>query len=103
MTNEGSRLFDEAAIARRRVRLWVTVAVAALAVLRLAAEVVPTMRRPDLVLLDFWQSVRATRNPSPQVVIVGVDEKSIARLGPTPGRAASTSPSWSGWPPPGRR
>jgi adenylate cyclase len=34
------------------------------------------------VLLDFWQSLRATRNPSPQVVIVGVDEKSIARIGP---------------------
>jgi CHASE2 domain-containing sensor protein len=34
------------------------------------------------LLLDFWQSLRGTRSPSPQVVIVGVDEKSIARFGP---------------------
>jgi serine/threonine-protein kinase len=82
MTTEGSRLFDPAVIARRRLRRSVLIAVAALLVLRLVAEATPLLRRPDLVLLDFWQSLRATRNPSPQVVIVGVDEKSIARFGP---------------------
>jgi CHASE2 domain-containing sensor protein/predicted Ser/Thr protein kinase len=82
MINEGSRLFDPAIIARRRLRRWATTAVAALVVLRVVAEVTPAMRRPDLALLDFWQSLRGTQNPSPQVVIVGVDEKSIARFGP---------------------
>jgi CHASE2 domain-containing sensor protein/tRNA A-37 threonylcarbamoyl transferase component Bud32 len=82
MTKEGSRLFDPTIIARRRLRRWAAVAVAVLVVLRLVAEVTPVLRRPDLVLLDFWQSLRGTRNPSPQVVIVGVDEKSIARFGP---------------------
>jgi serine/threonine-protein kinase len=82
MNTEGSRLFDPAVIARRRLRRWVAIAVAALVLLRLVAEVAPVMRRPDLALLDFWQSLRGTRSPSPQVVIVGVDEKSIARFGP---------------------
>ena len=82
MNTEGSRLFDPAVIARRRLRRWVAIGVAALVLLRLVAEVAPVMRRPDLVLLDFWQSLRGTRSPSPQVVIVGVDEKSIARFGP---------------------
>ena len=82
MIDEGSRLFDEAVIGRRRMRRWVTIAVAALLLLRLAAEVVPVARRPDLVLLDFWQTLKGTRAPSPQVVIVGIDEKSIARFGP---------------------
>jgi CHASE2 domain-containing sensor protein/tRNA A-37 threonylcarbamoyl transferase component Bud32 len=82
MIDEASRLFDQAAIGRRRMRRWIAVAVAALVVLRFAAEVVPTMRRPDLVLLDFWQELRGARAASPQVVIVGVDEKSIARFGP---------------------
>jgi adenylate cyclase len=40
------------------------------------------LRRPDLALLDLWQSIRAAKRPSPQIAIVGVDEKSIARLGP---------------------
>jgi adenylate cyclase len=40
------------------------------------------MRRPDLALLDTWQSLRSTHRPSPQVVIVAVDEKSIQRFGP---------------------
>jgi CHASE2 domain-containing sensor protein len=82
MNSEGSRLFDPAVIARRRLRRWVAVAAVVLVALRLLAEVSPVLRRPDLALLDFWQSLRATRNPSPQVVIVGVDEKSIARIGP---------------------
>ena len=82
MDNEGSRLFDPTVIGRRRLRRWAAIAVAALVVLRLVAEVTPVLRRPDLVLLDFWQSLRGTRNASPQVVIVGVDEKSIARFGP---------------------
>jgi serine/threonine-protein kinase len=82
MTKDGSRLFDPRVIARRRLRRWALVAVAVLVVLRLVAEVTPVLRRPDLVLLDAWQALRATRNPSPQVVIVGVDEKSIARIGP---------------------
>lgn len=58
------------------------VAVGAVVLLRLAAEVVPALRRPDLALLDTWQSLRATVRPSPQVVIVAVDEKSIAKFGP---------------------
>jgi CHASE2 domain-containing sensor protein/tRNA A-37 threonylcarbamoyl transferase component Bud32 len=82
MKNEGSRLFDETVIAQRRVRRFTLIAVAALVALRLVAEVAPTLRRPDLVLLDSWQSLRGTRSPSPQVVIVAVDEKSIARFGP---------------------
>jgi len=82
MVDEGSRLFDEAVIARRRLRRWAALAVSALVVLRFAAEIAPVMRRPDLALLDFWQSLRGTDRPSPQVVIVAIDEKSIARLGP---------------------
>ena len=82
MSTEGSHLFDPALIARRRLRGWIAVVVAALVVLRFAAEITPVMRRPDLALLDFWQSLRGTGRPSPQVVIVAVDEKSIARLGP---------------------
>ncbi|HSD30003.1 MAG TPA: CHASE2 domain-containing protein, partial [Vicinamibacteria bacterium] len=81
MDNEGSRLFDPALIARRRMRRWAVIAVAVLVALRLVAEVTPLLRRPDLVLLDSWQSFRG-HHPSPQVVIVGVDEKSIARFGP---------------------
>ena len=50
--------------------------------IRLGAEVVPAMRVPDLVLLDSWQSLRGTARPSPQVVIVAIDEKSIQRFGP---------------------
>jgi len=82
MKDEGSRLFDETVIARLRLQKWLAGAVAALFVLRLAAEVVPVMRRPDLLLLDAWQSLRGTHNPSSQVAIVAVDEKSIARFGP---------------------
>jgi CHASE2 domain-containing sensor protein/tRNA A-37 threonylcarbamoyl transferase component Bud32 len=81
MDNEGSRLFDPALIARRRVRRWALVGVAVLLVLRLVAEVTPVLRRPDLVLFDTWQTFRA-HHPSPQVVIVGLDEKSIAKFGP---------------------
>ncbi len=82
MADAGSRLFDETLIARRRTRVWVAVAVGALLLLRIGAELVPTMRVPDLVLLDAWQSLRATDRPSPQVVIVAIDEKSIQRFGP---------------------
>jgi len=82
MSDAGSRLFDEALITRRRLRKWVAVVAAALVVLRFAAEITPVMRRPDLALLDFWQSLRGTGKPSPQVVIVAIDEKSIGRLGP---------------------
>jgi len=82
MSDEGSRLFDEAVIARRHLLGRVAIAVAVLVVLRFAAEIAPIMRRPDLVLLDFWQSLRGTDRPSPQVVIVAIDEKSIARFGP---------------------
>jgi eukaryotic-like serine/threonine-protein kinase len=84
MNDEGSRLFDPGLIARRRLRKWVLGAVAVLLVLRLGAEVAPFARRPDLALLDTWQSVRATDHPSPQVAIVGIDEKSLGRFGPTP-------------------
>jgi len=83
MREQGSGLFDEALSARRRLRKWAAVAVAVLVVVRFGAEVAPTMRRPDLALLDFWQSLRGTDRPSPQVVIVAIDEKSIDRLGPT--------------------
>ena len=82
MRGEGRGLFDEALIARRRVRKWAAVAVAALVVLRLVAEVAPTPRRPDLVLLDAWQSLRGTDRTSSQVAIVAIDEKSIAHFGP---------------------
>ena len=82
MSQRGSELFDDAAIARRRLRMWAAVAVGLVAVVRLGGEVVPLMRRPDLVLVDLWQSVRGTRRPSPQIAIVAVDEKSISRFGP---------------------
>ncbi len=82
MRDEGSRLFDESVIARQRLRKWAAVAVAVLVAVRLLAEVAPVMRRPDLALLDFWQSLRGTDNPSPQVVIVAIDDKSIDRFGP---------------------
>jgi len=82
MRDEGSRLFDESVIARQRLRKWAAVAVAVLVVVRLIAEIAPMMRRPDLALLDFWQSLRATDNPSPQIAIVAIDEKSITRFGP---------------------
>jgi serine/threonine-protein kinase len=82
MSSEGSRLFDETLIARRRLRWWAAVAVAGLVLVRLLAEVVPVMRVPDLALLDGWQSLRGTARPSPQVVIVAIDEKSIQRFGP---------------------
>ena len=100
MSNEGSRLFDEALIARRRLRKWVGVVVAVLVLLRFGAEIAPFMRRPDLVLLDAWQSLRGTDRPSPQVVIVAIDEKSIGRFGPPPGPGASTCRSSSGSPRP---
>jgi len=82
MRDEGSRLFDESVIARQRLRKWAAGAVVVLVAVRLLAEVAPVMRRPDLALLDFWQSLRATDRPSPQVVIVAIDEKSVARFGP---------------------
>jgi len=82
MRDQGSGLFDDVLIARHRLRKWAAVAAAVLFVVRLGAEIAPTMRRPDLALLDFWQSLRGTDRPTPQVAIVAVDEKSIARLGP---------------------
>jgi CHASE2 domain-containing sensor protein/predicted Ser/Thr protein kinase len=84
MGGDGSFLFDDRQIARRRLRRYVGLAAAGLVLIRLLAEVVPAMRVPDLALLDGWQALRATRHPSPQVVIVGIDEKSIQRFGPTP-------------------
>ncbi len=81
MSDAGSRLFDESVIARRRVRLWIAAAVVVLVALRALAEVAPVLRRPDLLLLDAWQAVRAPRATG-AVVIVAVDEKSIARFGP---------------------
>src|SRR5512138_300708 len=83
MDNRESRLFDPALIARGRTRRWTLIAVAVLVALRLVAEVTPFLKRPDLALFDEWQSLRA-HHPSPQIVIVGIDEKSIARIGPTP-------------------
>jgi len=82
MARKGTGLFDEALIARRRLRNWAAVAVAVLVVVHLGAELAPMMRRPDLALLDIWQALRATDKPSPQVAIVAIDEKSIARYGP---------------------
>ena len=82
MSDEGSRLFDEAFIARRRLQRWAAAAGAVLVMTCAAAELAPAMRRPDLALLDTWQTLRGTRNPSPQVVVVGIDEKSLVRFGP---------------------
>jgi CHASE2 domain-containing sensor protein/tRNA A-37 threonylcarbamoyl transferase component Bud32 len=82
MKDAGRGLFDEALIARRRLRRWVAAAIGVVALLRVAAELAPGLRRPDLVLLDAWQSLRGTDTPSPQVVIVGIDEKSIGSVGP---------------------
>jgi CHASE2 domain-containing sensor protein/tRNA A-37 threonylcarbamoyl transferase component Bud32 len=83
MDSRESRLFDPALIARGRMRRWTLIAVAVLVALRLVAEVTPFLRHPDLALFDTWQSLRG-HHPSPQIVIVGIDEKSIARIGPTP-------------------
>jgi CHASE2 domain-containing sensor protein/tRNA A-37 threonylcarbamoyl transferase component Bud32 len=82
MTDQGSQLFDETLIARRGLRKWVAVTVGLLVVIRFGADAVPFMHRPDLLLLDAWQSLRGTERPSPQVVIVAMDEKSIQRFGP---------------------
>src|SRR5512144_683155 len=82
MADKGSLLFDEAVIARRRLRKWAAALVAGLVLLRFVAEIAPFLRRPDLVVLDAWQSLRGTDRPSPQVVIVAIDEKSIGRFGP---------------------
>jgi eukaryotic-like serine/threonine-protein kinase len=82
MNSEGSRLFDETLVARRRLTRWAAVAAAAVVLVRLGAEAVPVMRVPDLLLLDSWQSLRGTARPSPQVVIVAIDEKSLQRFGP---------------------
>ncbi|HKZ32080.1 MAG TPA: serine/threonine-protein kinase [Vicinamibacteria bacterium] len=82
MSFDGSSLFDEKLIARRRLRRWAAGAVGVLVLIRLMAEVLPAMRVPDLVLLDAWQSLRGTQRPSPQVVIVAIDEKSIQKFGP---------------------
>ena len=82
MGGDGAYLFDERLIARRRLRRWALAAVGVVLLIRLGAEIVPAMRVPDLMLLDAWQSLRGTRRPSPQVVIVAIDEKSIQRFGP---------------------
>jgi len=82
MSDEGSRLFDESLIARRRLRRWVALTVGALLLIRLGTEVVPAMSIPDLSLLDTWQRIRGTDRPSPQIAIVAIDEKSIQRFGP---------------------
>lgn len=82
MGGDGAYLFDERLIARRRLRRWAMAAVGVVLLIRLGAEVFPAMRVPDLKLLDAWQSLRGTRRPSPQVVIVAIDEKSIQRFGP---------------------
>ena len=74
MSVEASHLFDRGVIARRRIRGWILVVVAALLGLRVAAERMPVLRRPDLALFDFWQSLRATERPSPQIVIVAIAE-----------------------------
>jgi CHASE2 domain-containing sensor protein len=92
MSDEGSRLFDESLIARRRLRRWVALTVGALLLIRLGTEVVPAMSIPDLSLLDTWQRIRGTDRPSPQIAIVAIDEKSIQRFGP-PAWPASTSRS----------
>jgi serine/threonine-protein kinase len=82
MATKTTGLFDDARLARRRLRKSGAAVVAVLVALRILAEIAPVMRRPDLALLDFWQSLRATDEPTPQVVIVAVDEKSIANFGP---------------------
>ena len=82
MDGGAAALFDDRIIARRRLRRWTAVAAAAVLLIRLGAELVGAMRVPDLALLDAWQSLRGTRRPSPQVVIVAIDEKSIQRFGP---------------------
>jgi CHASE2 domain-containing sensor protein/predicted Ser/Thr protein kinase len=79
---DAAGLFDERIIARRKLQRWTLAAAGALVLIRLGAEAVPVMRVPDLVLLDTWQSLRATHRPSPQIVIVALDEKSIQRFGP---------------------
>jgi len=82
MSQAGSHLFDQDAITRRRLRRFLGLSAAVLVALRLGAEVAPALRRPDLQLLDFWQSLRGVEKASGQVVIVAIDEKSIARFGP---------------------
>jgi serine/threonine-protein kinase len=82
MSKDGARLFDETLKARRRLERSAAIAVLAVLALRVGAEFAPVMRRPDLVLLDTWQSIRGTDKPSGQIVIVAIDEKSISRFGP---------------------
>jgi len=82
--DEARGLFDESLIAQRRLRRWVAAVVAFLVLVRVGAEFAAVLRRPDLSLLDVWQSVRGTDRPSPQVVIVGIDDKSIRKFGAPP-------------------
>ena len=79
MAGDGSFLFDEEAQARRRLRIAAAcgAAVALLATLLGLGEMV------DLRLYDAWQTARP-HQPSAQVVIVGVDDKSIAFYGGLP-------------------
>ena len=64
MVDDGRGLFDERLIGRRRLRRWAAAAAGLLILVRLGAELVPVLRVPDLVMLDTWQSLRATRRPS---------------------------------------
>ncbi len=83
MNQQGSELFDEVAIARRRLRKWLVMAAGVSLLVGAGGEFVSSLRGPDLALLNAWQALRGTDTPSPQVVIVAIDEKSIARFGPS--------------------
>jgi serine/threonine-protein kinase len=73
MTAKGRFLFDEQAREKRR---W-TLFAAAACVVAGACMLLGIGQTFQLKIQDIWYGVRGDRNPSPQVVIVGIDGKSL--------------------------
>jgi CHASE2 domain-containing sensor protein len=73
MSDEGRFLFDEHAQAKRRLSLFAAGAcgIAAVCMLFGIGQVL------ELTVQDVWYGVRGDRDPSPQVVIVGIDGKAL--------------------------
>jgi serine/threonine-protein kinase len=73
MTAKGRLLFDEGAREKRRWTLWA----AAACVVAGACMLFGIGQSFQLKVQDLWYGLRGDRDPSPQVVIVGIDGKSL--------------------------
>jgi adenylate cyclase len=73
MSNKGRLLFDEGAREKRRWTLWA----AAACVVAGACMLFGIGQSFQLKIQDLWYGLRGDRDPSPQVVIVGIDGKSL--------------------------